>query len=105
MEQQSHKKDAFLAAVHKFMEMGTLTAPLLQELIDHIDVYEVEGRGKNRTQRMVIYYKFVGYLAILSRLSVPNYKADLRQGVAVEYVSCEPRGNCARAVRRGLRVG
>ena len=46
--------------------------------------------SKNRTQRMVIYYKFVGYLEIPSHLSAPNYKADLRQGVAVEYVSCEP---------------
>ena len=53
-------------------------------------MYEVEGRGKNRTQRMVIYYKFVGYLEIPSNLSEPNYKADLRHGVAVEYVSCEP---------------
>ena len=72
------------------MEMRTLTNQILRELIDHIDVYEVEGRGKNRTQRMVIYYKFVGYLEIPSHLSAPNYKADLRQGVAVEYVSCEP---------------
>jgi len=24
------------------------------------------------------------------QLFAPNYKADLRQGVAVEYVSCEP---------------
>ena len=39
---------------------------------------------------MVIYYKFVGYLEIPSHLTAPNYKADLRQGVAVEYVSCEP---------------
>ena len=30
------------------------------------------------------------YLEIPSHLSAPNYKADLRQGVAVEYVSCEP---------------
>lgn len=44
--------------------MRTLTNQILRELIDHIDVYEVEGRGKNRTQRMVIYYKFVGYLEI-----------------------------------------
>ncbi|MBQ3901166.1 MAG: hypothetical protein II736_05525, partial [Clostridia bacterium] len=29
-------------------------------------------------------------LEIPSHLSAPNYKADLRQGVAVEYVSCEP---------------
>lgn len=43
------------------MEMGTLTAPLLQELIDHVDVYETEGKGKHRTQRVVIYYRFVGY--------------------------------------------
>ena len=27
---------------------------------------------------------------IHSRLSAPSYKADLRQGATVEYVSCEP---------------
>ena len=74
------------------------TSQILRELIDHIDVYEVEGRGKNRTQRMVIYYKFVGYLEIPANLSAPNYKADLRQGVAVEYVSCEPTGNACEIV-------
>ena len=100
------EREQFIKAIRKFMEMRTLTNQILRELIDHIDVYEVEGRGKNRThhidvyevegrgknrtQRMVIYYKFVGYLEIPSRLSAPNYKADLRQGVAVEYVSCEP---------------
>ena len=30
------------------------------------------------------------YLEIPSHLTAPNYKADMRQGVAVEYVSCEP---------------
>lgn len=60
LEQQRYRKDAFLAAVRKFMEMGALTAPLLQELIDHIDMYETEGAGKNRTQRIVIYYRFWG---------------------------------------------
>ena len=84
------EREQFIRAIRKFMEMHALTNQILRELIDHIDVYEVEGRGKNRTQRMVIYYKFVGYLEIPSHLSAPNYKADLRQGVAVEYVSCEP---------------
>ena len=42
------------------------------------------------TQRVVIYYKFVGYLAVPERMDMPNYIADLREGVAVEYVSCEP---------------
>ena len=88
MEQQSHKKDAFLAAVHKFMEMGTLTAPLLQELIDHIDVYETEGTGKSQTQRIVIYYRFVGYIELPDSAFTRDdrYRVDTRQGVAVEYI-------------------
>ncbi|MBE6997231.1 MAG: DUF4368 domain-containing protein [Ruminococcaceae bacterium] len=88
LEGQESKKKAFLAGVRKFMEMGTLTAPLLHELIDHIDVYETEGTGKNRTQRIVIYYRFVGYIELpeTALCKSDNYKADTRQGVAVEYI-------------------
>ena len=82
-----HGKDLFIEAVRKFMEMETLTAPLLQELIDHIDVYETEGAGKNRTQRIVVYYRFIGYIEIPESISESNYKADTRQGVAVEYIT------------------
>ena len=46
------------------MEMGTLTAPLLKEPIDHIDVYETEGTGKNRSRRIVIYDRFMGYIEL-----------------------------------------
>ena len=91
MEDRAGERDAFVKAIRKFMSMKTLTAPLLRELIDHIDVYEVEGIGKNRTQRVVIYYKFVGYLEIPDSLSRPSYSADLREGVAVEYITCEAR--------------
>lgn len=83
------EREAFVKAIRKFMSMKTLTAPLLRELIDHIDVYEVEGQGKNKTQRVVIYYKFVGYLEIPNDLSRPTYSADLREGVSVEYITCE----------------
>ena len=88
LDSKQYQKDAFLAAVRKFMEMGTLTAPLLKELIDHIDVYETEGTGKNRTQRIVIYYRFVGYIELpeTALCKSGNYKADTRQGVAVEYI-------------------
>ena len=92
LNKQQHRKDAFLAAVRKFMEMGTLTAPLLHELIDHIDIHEIEGTGKNRTQRIVIYYRFVGYIELPESAFrfYDNYKADTRQGVAVEYLSQQP---------------
>ena len=48
-------KEKFIAAVRKFMQMDRLTAPLLQELIDRIDVYEVTGTGKNRKQQIKIH--------------------------------------------------
>ena len=66
---------------------------MLSELIDHIDVYETQGTGKNKTQRLVIYYKFVGYLDIDPVQCHSNCTADLREGVAMEYVSCEPSAN------------
>ena len=92
LDKQQHRKDVFLAAVRKFMEMGTLTDPLLHELIDHIDVHEVEGTGKDRTQHIDIYYCFVGYIEFPDSAFrfYENYKADTRQGVAVEYLSQQP---------------
>ena len=85
LNNKEKEKELFVSAVRKFMEMETLTAPLLHELIDHIDIYETEGTGKNRTQRIVIHYRFVGYIEIPS--NTDNYKADTRQGVAVEYLT------------------
>ena len=82
-------RDTFLAAVRRFMDMETLTAPLLQELIDRIEVHEVEGRGKNRTQRIVIYYRFVGYLDLPEAEPVTE---NTRKGVAVRYL---PRAETA----------
>lgn len=79
-------KDHFLAAVRKFIEMETLTPPLLRELIDHIDVYETQGTGKHRTQRITIFYRFVGYIDIPESPEDELYTADTRQGVAVKYI-------------------
>lgn len=87
---QQQQRESFILAVRRFMQMDYLTAPLLRELIDHIDVFETEGIGKNRTQRIVIYYRFVGYVEIPAAPRHPHYKADTRQGVAVEYLT-EPK--------------
>lgn len=78
-------KEQFIRAVRRFMEMKTLTASLLRELIEQITVYETEGVGKNRSQRIVIHYKFVGMIEIPACRSY--YKADTRKGVAVEYIT------------------
>ena len=85
ISEMEQNKDDFLKAVRKFMEMESLTAPILRELIDHIDVYEKEGGKKNYTQRIMIYYRFVGCLELPSSED-ENYKANTRKGVNVEYI-------------------
>jgi len=86
-DSMQRNKDHFISAVRRFMEMDRLTAPLLRELIDHIDVYEVQGTGKARTQRICIYYRFVGYIELPEETLQDYYRADTRQGVSVEYIS------------------
>ena len=80
-------QESFVNAIRRFLQVQTLTRPLLQELIDHIDVYETEGVGKSRTQRVAVYYRFVGYIELpVLPTRRHNVKADTRQGVSVEYV-------------------
>ena len=86
IDRTRQNKDMFIAAVRKFLEMKKLTAPLLRELIDHIEVHETEGVGKGRTQRLVIHYRFIGCIDIPAHLRKENIKANLRKGVAVEYI-------------------
>lgn len=76
----------FISAIRRFMQMDNLTSPLLRELIDHIDIFETEGTGKSRTQRIVIYYRFIGYIE-LPNTTKQTHLADTRKGVAVEYIT------------------
>ena len=59
---------------------------MLKELIDRIEVSEAEGKGKNRTQRIVIRYRFAGYLDLEEDYLERNIVQDTLPGVAVEYV-------------------
>ena len=79
-------KEHFIGAIRKFMQMETLTAPLLKELIERIDVYEVEGTGKNKTQRLMIHYKFVGCIDVPETSHRSYYEEETRKGVAVKYI-------------------
>lgn len=76
----------FISAIRRFMQMDNLTSSLLRELIDHIDIFETEGTGKSRTQRIVIYYRFIGYIE-LPNVTKQTHIADTRKGVAVEYIT------------------
>ena len=78
--------ESFIRAIRKFMTMQTLTPIVLQELIEKIEIFNVECKGKNRTQRLIIHYRFVGCIDLPSVIPKHTYKLDSRQGVAIEYL-------------------
>lgn len=60
---------------------------MLHELVERIDVYHIQGTGKNRTQRLVIHYKFVGVRDLPHSPVLPgNVVLNSRQGVEIEYL-------------------
>lgn len=87
LAENNRKKENFISAVRKFMEIKELTPALLHELIERIEVYETEGTGKNRTQRIIIYYRFVGYIEISGGDRKHYHTAETRKGVAVQYLT------------------
>lgn len=90
MDHHKQGYERFVSIIRKLLDMEVLTFPILRELIDRIEVYEAEGTGKSRTQRIAIYYRFVGYLELPVGKINPHYTADLRRGVAIEYIPKQP---------------
>ena len=69
-----------------FVNDGTKdrSVQILQELIDKIEVHAVEGTGLNRTQSVIIHYKFIGELDMPENFD--KIKVNTRKGVEVEYL-------------------
>ncbi len=86
LDTAQNSSGSFIRAIRKFMTMQVLTPVVLQELVDKIEVFPIEGTGKNRTQRLVIHYRFVGCIDLPSIVPKHTYKLDSRQGVAIEYL-------------------
>ncbi len=79
-------KEQFVKAVRKFMEMKKLTPVIVKELIEKIEVYQIEGTGKNRKQKIIIHYNFVGVFNSPNVKGIDNVVLDARQGVRIEYI-------------------
>lgn len=58
---------------------------MLNELVEKIEVYSIEGKGKNRTLWIIIHYRFFG--VIENSVKEENIILEARQGVAVEYLT------------------
>ena len=65
-----------------------LTPVIVNALVEKIVVHQVQGVGKNKMQRLDIYYNFVGVLDMPGIRALPqSVTMDTRQGVAVEYIT------------------
>jgi len=79
--------DHFLAAVRKYTRAKKLTPRMLNELIDHIEVYHAEKIDGVQVQRLRIHYNCVGVIEIPELLPIPETKVRMRtrKGVEVSY--------------------
>jgi hypothetical protein len=77
----------FLTTVRKYTRARKLTARLLIELIDHIDVYQQETSDGKRSQRLGIHYRCVGEVRLPAEAPGVAVEMETRQGVALTYTS------------------
>ena len=84
--------DMFLSTVRKYTRAKKLTPRMVNELIDHIEVYQAERVNGEWVQKLTIYYNCVGALFIpdTPSMPVPDVTVNTRRGV---YVSYEPAQN------------
>ena len=93
LKEAGTSKDTFIKAIRSFLQVRKLTPTLLRELIDRIDVHAVKGKGKSRTQEIVIHYRFIGVIDV-PYVQHRRVVFETRQGVAIEYV---PKGTSTTA--------
>ena len=87
-EKSKHSAASFLQTVKKYTDIQELTPTVLNELVEKIVVHQAEETGKGRTQRLEIYYNFIGTLDAPEVACLPqSVMIDTRQGVAVEYIT------------------
>lgn len=81
--------DGFLAIVRKYTNLQELNPLIVNELIEKIVVHQSEKIGKERVQKVEIYYNFIGLLELPDMADIPKPCLDLsiRQGVTVKYAT------------------
>ena len=79
--------DMFLSTVRQYRRAKKLTPRMVNELIDHIEVYQAEKIDGEWVQKLTIHYNCIGSLLIpdTDSLPVPDVTVNTRRGVYVTY--------------------
>ena len=60
VEAKSENTYRFIELIRRYTDIPELTAPILKELIDYIVIHQSSKFGGKRSQRVDIYYRFIG---------------------------------------------
>lgn len=88
--------EKFIKAIKKYTRIKKLTPNILNELIEHIEVYPTEKVNGAKTQKLVIYYNCIGTVEIPEDIPIPkpDITMNTRKGVNLSYL---PQGTSATA--------
>ena len=88
LDKETHKAmtaDHFVATVRKYTRAKKLTARMLTELIERIEVYQSEKIDGRWHQRLTIHYNCIGAIEIPETFTLPEIAMQTRKGVTVRY--------------------
>ncbi len=85
---QSVTADMFIGTVRKYTRAKKLTQPMLNELIQKIEVFNAEKVEGVWQQRLIIHYNCIGSIEIpeVLPLPAPEVSVNTRKGVIVNYM-------------------
>ena len=86
--------DHFIDTVRQYTRAKKLSARMLTELIERIEVYQSEKIDGRWHQRLTIYYNCIGAIEIPETFTLPEIAMQTRKGVVVRY---EPHTMAASA--------
>lgn len=83
--------ERFVEAVRKYTRVKKLTARMVTELIEHIEVHPTEKIDGVKTQKLVIYYNCIGSVEIPDEIPIPDadIRVETRKGVEMTYLSSD----------------
>ena len=83
--------ERFVEAVRKYTRVKKITARMVTELIEHIEVHPTEKIDGVKTQKLVIYYNCIGSVEIPDEIPIPDadIRVETRKGVEMTYLSSD----------------
>ena len=87
IEQKTLTTEDFITSVKKFARRKKVTAGMLNELIEYIEVHHAERIDGVKTQKLVIHYNCAGVINVPedAPIDTPEVQVQTRKGVSVNY--------------------